>query len=86
MGTIDTILFRFRPLTVDGVTYRTVSDVPFSVWVRVAAAVMASMLEKRRTRIHLSQLTAQELRDIGVTPDQADAEIRKSLPFYERAR
>lgn len=33
----------------------------------------------RRTRIDLAGLTADQLRDIGLTQGQADAEIRRSL-------
>ena len=86
MGTIDTIPFRFRPFTIAGVRYDTASAVPFRVWMAVLVAMVAAKLEKRRTRIHLSRLTADELKDIGVGLDQADAEIRKSLPFFERAQ
>ncbi|QBK32357.1 DUF1127 domain-containing protein [Roseitalea porphyridii] len=48
--------------------------------------MIVAKYEKRRTRIHLSKLGVEELRDIGLTPDQADSEIRKSLPFFERSR
>ena len=86
MGAIDTIPFRFRPFTIAGVRYDTADAVPFRVWLKVLGAMIAAKLERRRTRIHLSRLTADELRDIGVTQDQADREIRKSLPFFERSR
>lgn len=33
----------------------------------------------RRTRIDLAGLTADQLRDIGLTQRQADAEVRRSL-------
>ncbi|WP_349364822.1 MAG: DUF1127 domain-containing protein [Roseitalea porphyridii] len=86
MGTIGTIPFRFRPFTIAGVRYDTASAVPFLVWGRVLVAMIVAKFEKRRTRIHLSKLGVEELRDVGLTPDQADSEIRKSLPFFERSR
>jgi uncharacterized protein YjiS (DUF1127 family) len=33
---------------------------------------------RRRTRAHLSGLTEQQLRDVGLTPEMAEREIRKS--------
>lgn len=33
---------------------------------------------RRNTRAHLSELTEQQLRDVGLTPDMAEREIRKS--------
>lgn len=33
---------------------------------------------RRRTRAHLCQLTELQLRDVGLTPDMAEREIRKS--------
>lgn len=84
MGTIDTI--RFRHVKIAGVCYDSAGAVPFRVWLTVLAAMVAAKLERRRTRIHLSRLTTDELKDVGLTADQADHEIRKSLPFFERVR
>lgn len=84
MGTMSTIPFRFRSFMIAGVRYDTAGTVPFRVWARVLLAMILAKLEKRRTRIHLSRLGVEELRDIGLTPDQADAEVRRSLPFFER--
>jgi uncharacterized protein YjiS (DUF1127 family) len=33
---------------------------------------------RRMTRVHLSQLTEDQLRDVGLSPDVAEREIRKS--------
>jgi uncharacterized protein YjiS (DUF1127 family) len=33
---------------------------------------------RRRTRAHLLDLTEQQLRDVGLTPEMAEREIRKS--------
>lgn len=84
MGTIDTLPFRARSITVAGVAYKSANAVPFRVWVRVLAAMIVAKQDKRRTRIQLSKLTESELRDIGISPADADREIRRSLPFYER--
>ncbi|WP_210251772.1 DUF1127 domain-containing protein [Agrobacterium sp. MA01] len=32
----------------------------------------------RKTRVQLSQLTEEQLRDVGLSPDMAEREIRKS--------
>lgn len=86
MSTIDTIPFRARSITVAGIVYTSAQAVPFRVWVRVLVAMVAAKLDRRRTRIQLSKLTESELRDIGISPAEADREIRRSLPFYERHR
>ncbi len=40
---------------------------------------------RRTTRVHLSQLTEDQLRDVGLSPDVAEREIRKSrLLLVER--
>ena len=45
-----------------------------------------SLWQRRRaTRVHLSQLTDDQLRDVGLSPDMAEREIRKSrLLLIER--
>lgn len=86
MGTIDTIPLRARPITIAGIVYKSANSVPFRVWARVLVAMIVAKLDRRRTRIQLSKLTESELRDIGITPAEADREIRRSLPFYERHR
>ncbi|WP_424992330.1 DUF1127 domain-containing protein [Oceaniradius stylonematis] len=86
MGTIDTIPLRARPITIAGIVYKSANSVPFRVWARVLVAMIVAKLDRRRTRIQLSKLTESELRDIGITPAEADREIRRSLLFYERHR
>jgi uncharacterized protein YjiS (DUF1127 family) len=40
---------------------------------------------RRTTRVHLSELTEQQLRDVGLSPEMAAREIRKSrLLLIER--
>lgn len=41
---------------------------------------------RRSTRVHLAQLTEDQLRDVGLSPEMAEREIRKSrLLLVERA-
>jgi uncharacterized protein YjiS (DUF1127 family) len=48
-------------------------------WFARAAAELRAMFERNRTRPRLSVLDERMLRDIGLTPDLADAESRKSF-------
>jgi uncharacterized protein YjiS (DUF1127 family) len=46
---------------------------------------LALWSRRRKTRVHLAELTEQQLRDVGLTPDMAEREIRKSrLLLVER--
>ncbi|EJN05189.1 hypothetical protein PMI41_00971 [Phyllobacterium sp. YR531] len=47
-------------------------------WFLGPAREIAVYLAKRRSRLALSNMTSDQLRDIGITPDQAEAEIAKS--------
>ena len=47
--------------------------------IRAAGRAMALWLRRRTTRVHLSQLTEDQLLDVGLSPDVAGREIRKSL-------
>ena len=86
MGTIDTIRFQDQSIRIGSNTFNGMETVPYRVWFQVIVAMFVAKLEKRRTRVHLSKLDEYALRDIGLTEDQADAEIRRSLPLYERNR
>lgn len=86
MGTIDTIRFQDQSITIGTMNFEAMDRVPFRVWAKVVVAMVLAKLEKRRTRKHLSELDADQLRDIGLTLDQADNEVRRSLPFYWRER
>ena len=46
------------------------------------AVVLVSWTERRRSRIALSKLDNQLLRDIGVTPEQARKEVEKPFWMY----
>ena len=86
MGTIDTIRFQDQSVRIGANTFNGMESVPYRVWFQVMVAMVAAKLEKRRTRVHLSKLDAIALRDIGLTQAQADREIRRSLPLFERNR
>lgn len=86
MGTIDTIRFQDQSVRIGTNTFNGMESVPYRVWFQVMVAMVVAKIEKRRTRVHLSKLDACALRDIGLTQAQADAEIRRSLPLYERNR
>ena len=52
-----------------------------SIWARMTAASVRRIglyLEKRRSRDALAELTRDQLEDIGITPEEARAERRKS--------
>lgn len=58
-------------------------------WLRAIVRAVGPALKlwrrQRRTRIHLSHLTDAQLRDVGLSPDRAEREIRKSrLLLVER--
>ena len=84
MGTIDTMRFRDQSIRIGQDKLYGMDNLPFRVWFQVIVAMVIVKLQKRRTRVHLSRLDEDALRDIGLTKEQADMEIRRSLPLYER--
>lgn len=48
-----------------------------SVWAVEFAVIVSKWTTRRRTRLALRQLTAQQLHDVGLTPDQASDESEK---------
>ncbi len=86
MGTIDTIRFQDQSIRIGADTFNGMDSVPYRVWFQVMVAMDVTKMEKRRTRVHLSKLDANALRDIGLTQAQADIEIRRSLSLYQRNR
>lgn len=53
--------------------------------IKAAGRALALWRRRRKTRVHLSQLTEDQLRDVGLSPDVAEREIRKSrLLLVER--
>lgn len=73
-------------LRINGTAYLAADAVPFRVWFSVLAAMIVLKMKKRRSRRHLASLNEQQLRDIGLTRDEALHEVRKSYPhwFFER--
>ncbi len=72
MVTIDTITTHHAveavvPVRAAGVFSRNGVRTRLQLWWR-----------RRRTRAHLLDLTEQQLRDVGLTPEMAEREIRKS--------
>ncbi|THV10994.1 DUF1127 domain-containing protein [Rhizobium rhizophilum] len=53
-----------------------------SAWLAASVRAVGEALKlwrrRRTTRVHLSQLTDEQLRDVGLSPDMAEREIRKS--------
>lgn len=84
MGTIDTMRIQDQSLQIGHDQYTDMESVPFRVWITVLKTMIIAKAEKRRTRRGLGNLTARELRDIGITEADADHEIRKSFPLYVR--
>lgn len=53
--------------------------------IQTAGRMLTLWRRRRTTRVHLSQLTEDQLRDVGLSPDMAEREIRKSrLLLVER--
>lgn len=48
-----------------------------SVWAVEFAVIVSKWTTRRRTRLALTQLTRHQLRDVGLTPDQALDESAK---------
>ncbi len=57
----------------------TISPGRLRKWLRVVAGRVRQWAERRKSRRALSRLTDTELRDIGITRNQAREEYRKSL-------
>ncbi|EJL52755.1 hypothetical protein PMI09_03659 [Rhizobium sp. CF122] len=51
---------------------------PLRSALRRALAFLSWRLEKRRSRRAIAELTRDQLQDIGITPEEASAEIGKS--------
>lgn len=77
MSTIDTMRPSCQSCEAAG-EYRSA---PTGLMVMVNRVMLA--LAKRRSRIHLNELTDEQLRDIGVTKNQARQEVARSFWDYE---
>jgi uncharacterized protein YjiS (DUF1127 family) len=68
----------FRPATAS----RTIPDRLVVAWKRFVPAFLR-WRERRRSRRKLADLDARMLRDIGLSPSQAEREVRKSFPWHD---
>ena len=74
-----TSLTRTDRTALEGLSARTTLPVPSRIAVKMAWAYVQWM-QRRRSRAHLANLDDHMLRDIGLTPREADIEARK--PFW----
>lgn len=84
MVSIDTIVPHSGPVRIGYRTFAGIGAVPLRVWLKVFVAILRARLEKQRTRMHLRELTDDQLRDIGITREQALFEADKPFWYYRR--
>lgn len=84
MSAIGTIPASYQHIQIGDRIFNGVHTIPFHVWTAVVVAMVIAKMQKRRTRRQLGQLTAEQLRDVGITRAEADREVRKSFPGYQR--
>jgi uncharacterized protein YjiS (DUF1127 family) len=84
MVSIDTIMPDNGPVRIGHRTFAGTSAVPLRVWLRVFVAIIRARMEKRRTRLHLRDLTNDQLRDIGISREQAVFEADKPFWWYRK--
>lgn len=78
MVTIDTIAAEVPPKQASAAAGVALSVRGMGEWLK-------RRWRRRTTRVHLSELTEQQLRDVGLSPEMAAREIRKSrLLLIER--
>ncbi|QKV18041.1 DUF1127 domain-containing protein [Oricola thermophila] len=82
MVSIDAIVPHNGPVRIGYRTYAGIGAVPLRDWLGVFVAIIRARMTKRRTRLHLRELTDDQLRDIGLTREQARFEANK--PFWWR--
>lgn len=83
MASIDTMFHHDGPVRIGGRTFAGVGAVPLQVWLKAFKAALRVRMVKRRTRMHLRDLTDDQLRDIGVTRAQARFEAEKPFWWYQ---
>lgn len=72
-----------RSISADALGILTQHETPFAAKLAVNFAVLVTKwATRRRTRAALSQLDTWQLRDVGLTPDQASTEA--SRVFWQR--
>jgi uncharacterized protein YjiS (DUF1127 family) len=80
MVSIDTIISN-GPVRNGDRTFAATGAVPIRLWLKAFVAAMRSRAAMQRTRMHLRELTDDQLRDIGVTREDACFEADKSAWF-----
>ena len=84
MVSIDTIVPHNGPVRIGYRTYAGINAVPLTDLAKVFVAIMRARLAKQRSRRHLSELTDDQLRDIGVTRAEARYEADKPIWYYRK--
>lgn len=84
MVSIDTILPKAGPVRIGYRTFPGANAVPLAVWGRILVEIVRARMEIQRTRARLSDLTDDQLKDIGVTREQALFEAGKPFWWYKR--
>ena len=84
MVSIDTIMPHNGPVRIGDRTFAGIGAVPLNVWAKIFVAAMRARLLKQRSRRHLRHLSDDQLRDIGVTRDQALIEASKPIWWYRK--
>ncbi|MCX8279362.1 DUF1127 domain-containing protein [Phyllobacterium sp. 0TCS1.6C] len=83
MSTIDTIgVDECANARTDGVAIGTAVRTPFKGRLIAVIDWIGTAMMKRRSRIHLSELTDDQLRDIGVAPREARRESERFFWDY----
>lgn len=82
MVSIDTILTQSGPVRIGDRTFTGIGAVPYRVWLKLFVAAVRARMQTQRTRMHLRELTDDQLRDIGVTREQARFEADKPFWWY----
>lgn len=84
MVSMDTIVPASGPVRIGYRTFAGIGAVPIRVWLKVFVAIVRARMVKQRTRMHLRELSDEQLRDIGVTRSQARWESDKPFWWYRR--
>lgn len=82
MVSIDTILPRNGPVRIGNRTFSGASAIPLNFWLRMLVAMVEARMEKRRTALRLSELSDDQLRDIGLSRSQARTKMQKPAWWF----
>lgn len=82
MGTISTLSNDCHTIRIGNARFKDSASLPFRVWFSVLWSMIVRKVQQRRSIVHMSQLTEDQLRDVGITRVQVDHEMRKAYPFW----